>query len=143
MSLKSKTQALLSPLTNIWQAMRKEQPIQILAGMENRPDNLQMAKDFFYIDIVNTRASPAVISDIALVYQNPAKVKPVRTAIVSEQREYPVSLPPKSNFKIHLLPSLVDFPRLSGISVKISGAKGVQQNLLLPVSPAGATDPSA
>jgi hypothetical protein len=130
--MNAKATTAIIALVDFCRGLGGKRPLQISVGAETRLDNVNILKEFFYIEVFNDRSSSTVLEDIALIYRNPARTKTVKTVIVAERRDYPLTLPAKSTFRIHLLPGLIDFSRLDSVNVKVSGGKQFRQPILVP-----------
>jgi hypothetical protein len=130
--MNAKATTAIVALVDFCRGLGGKPSLQISIGAETRLDNLQVAKEFFYVEVLNDRSAPAIVEDIALIYRNPSRSRTVKTVIVAERRDYPVTLPPRSAFRIHLLPGLIDFSRLDSVNVKVAGGKQFRQPVLLP-----------
>jgi len=72
------------------------------------------------VEVFNDSLLAASLTDVAIVYREPERRWTIKSIILSEERAYPVPLQPRERFRIHLLPSLIDLPRIDYISVNLS-----------------------
>jgi hypothetical protein len=97
--------------------------VGIFVGMERRPDNVQVMKDFFCVDVVNDGLFKVVVADVSITYRAPYRRTTIKSIIVAEEQAYPLTLRPGERLRVNLLPSLVDLRRVDFISVNLGSGR--------------------
>ena len=108
-------------LVLLWSFVSRSPRVHLLVGMENRPDNVQVMKDFFFIDVANDSLFSVSIIDVSITYRSPYRRKSIKSIILAEeQEEYPVRLGARERMRTPpLLASLLDLPRVDYIAATL------------------------
>ncbi|MDB6029386.1 MAG: hypothetical protein JWM68_5609 [Verrucomicrobiales bacterium] len=115
--------------------------IKLKTGLEVRPDNIRSTREFFYIEVFNPGPFSACVGDVSLCWKSPTHTKTVKSIIVGEEKNYPVTLKAGVHWRIHLLPSLINPALLTGATVELTNGQKLHcfiDSSTLPVPRTGA-----
>ena len=115
--------AFLEWLALLWSLLSRIPRVRLEVGMENRPDNIQLMKDFFYVDVVNDSWFSITLIDISITYRAPYSRKTIKSIIVAEEQPYPLTMKGRERLRINLLPSLIDLPRIDFIAATLDSGR--------------------
>jgi hypothetical protein len=118
-SQQSQAALFLEWLVLLWSLISRCPRVHVLVGMENRPDNLQTMKDFFYVDVANDSLFSVTVIDVSITYRAPYNRKSIKSIILAEEQAYPIALRARERLRINLLPSVVDLPRVDFIAATL------------------------
>ena len=110
-------------LALLWTLVTRIPRVRILVGMEHRPDNIQLMKDFFFVDLVNDSLFSVTVIDISITYRVPYSRRTIKSIIVAEEQAYPLTLRARERLRLNLLPSLLDLPRIDFIAATLDSGR--------------------
>ncbi len=110
-------------LALVWSFVSRNPRVRIAVGIETRPDNIQIMKDFFFVDVVNEGLFTVTLVDVSITYRFPYNRKTIKSIIVPEEQSYPISLRRRERLRINLLPSLIDMPRIDFIAATLESGR--------------------
>ena len=118
-----KGRGLMEWLAFIWSLITRTPRLRILVGIENRPDNVHVMKDFLFVDVVNASVFTVGVTDVSITYRLPYARKTIKSIIVAEEQSYPIKLRRHEQLRINLLPGLIDLPRIDFISATLESGR--------------------
>jgi hypothetical protein len=107
----------------IWSLLSRIPRVRIYVGLERRPDNVQVMRDFIHVDVVNESLFSVTLTDVSITYRNPYRRVSVKSIIVAEEQPYPLLLRPRERLRLNLLPSLADLPRIDFIAATLDSGR--------------------
>jgi hypothetical protein len=114
---------LIEWIALVWSLLSRIPRVRIFVGLERRPDNVQVLRDFIHVDVVNDSLFGITLNDVSITYRNPYKRVSIKSIIVAEEQSYPLGLRPRERLRINLLPSLADLPRIDFIAATLDSGR--------------------